>query len=173
MSEFKCPPDEFTDPDLPLVFLAGHETGHDWQSGVSDMLLRSAYAMNVASPRRHPLQDTDVMARIEDARWSLRHMRVALATGVLAVNLEPLATKSEAIDEQIRLFGIDRALSGGGLYRGNGNNIVVRVAPNYRGHEDYIGYLAGEASAIVVQEEAEFIAQILTRLPSPTRPILS
>lgn len=163
MSEFICPPDSFSD-DLPVVFLAGHETGYHWQSDFAHKLLRSSFSMNIASPRRLDGTTPDTLTKIEDATWALRYMRAALGhTGVLALNLEPTDTTDDHIEEQLRLFGIDRALSSGDLHNG-GNHIVIRVAPGYRGNEDYIGYLAGETGAVVTQQEAEFIAQILTRL---------
>ncbi len=165
MSEFIYPPHS-SSIERPVVFLAGHETGHNWQADLAHKLLRTSFDITVASPRRPDEAPQDTMTKIEDATWALRHMRVALGgTGVLALNLEPTNTADDHVEEQVRLFGIDRALSGGDLHDG-GNHIVIRVAPGYRGNEDYVGYLAGETGAIVTQQEAEFIAQILARLRS-------
>jgi hypothetical protein len=169
MSEIISPPHAFTDSDLPTVFLVGHTR----QTELAGTLLRSNYAMNIALPTRVESGRLDTMTRIEDATWSLAYMRSALGgTGVLAVNLEPSDSRAVSSAEQTTLFGIDRALSGDGRFRA-GRNIVIRVAPHHHGHEDYIGYLAGEVGATIVREEAEFIAQILSRLATSTRPIPS
>lgn len=164
MPEFIYPPQEFSDPTVPVVFFAGHEAGHDWQTPLAHKLIASSQQFNIASSRR-PDGPHDTMTQIEDAGWALRHMRAVLGgTGVLAVNLEPFTVDEEKTTEQVEFFGINRALSGVGAHNGTGRHIVIRVAPGYSGNEAYLGYLAGETGAQLVTQEAEFIAQILSRL---------
>lgn len=171
MSELFTPTNRPKDDSLPLVYLAGHIRTEDWQTTLGKQLLLSGFPMNVISPRR-PNGTTRETSPLEDALWSQRYLRQALGgSGILAVNLTPYGNRDSRINEAYELTALGLAIAN--LPPDPSHNVLMRIAPGYTGNDDIIGALMAATDAPLIRDEAEFIAQILSRLPRSTRSTLS
>lgn len=176
MPEFITPPHEFTDTSLPTVFLAGPVQGApDWQRDLARKLQRSGFAMNIASPRRtdEDMATFDINAQVN---WELDHIHAALHMGVLAINFAPqdhtLPYPEGRAFAQTTRWEAGGAILGQEFFDGHAN-VIMHVHPDYRGgNEAYARIVAARNHVPVTADEAEFIAQILSRLPAkrPVRP---
>lgn len=184
MSEFICPPHECSNDELPVVFLAGPVQGApDWQSDMAAKLLRSGFAMNVASPRRTDMDDPAVRAAFDreaqhaQIDWELRHIHRAIKFGVLVINF---AAQDPLLDypvgrayAQTTRFEAGAAILGQEFFDGHAN-IAVRIDPAYRGGNDtYMRYIAERNHIPVVDDEGALICEVLAKLPRPTRSVRS
>lgn len=175
MSEFITPPHEFINHDLPTVFLAGPVQGApDWQTDMARKLLRSGFAMNVASPRRteDDMANFDIEAQIN---WEQDHIKQAIHLGVVVINFVAQDFSIPYPDgrsySQTTRWEAGGAILGLDYYGGQGH-IIMRYDPDYRGGNEAYGRIIAKRNNIpVVAEEAELIARVLSVLPPTTRPI--
>lgn len=178
MTEFIHPPQSFTNPDLPTVFLAGPVQGApDWQSELATKLLRSGFAMNVASPRRHDLEDPAVRAAFDEAAkhaqidWELDNIKRALKFGVLVINFvaqDPnVPYPAGRSYSQTTRFETGGAILGLEFYNeGRPNpNIALSIDPDYQGgNADYARRIAKRNNVPVYDGEAGLINEVILRL---------
>ena len=89
MSEFIIPPHNISQPDNPVVFLAGPVQGsYNWQAVAANQLLASPSAMSIISPRGAPELYKKPSAWLDAEQqtpWEKYHLRLARETGVLAM----------------------------------------------------------------------------------------
>ncbi|MEO5949648.1 MAG: hypothetical protein ABIP74_04545 [Candidatus Saccharimonas sp.] len=148
----------------------------DWQGEIAGRLLRSGFEMNIVSPRRtdEDMASFDIESQVH---WELDHMNAALKLGVLAINFEAqdltLDYPEGRAYAQTTRWEAGGAILGQEFFGGNAK-VVVRIDPLYRGGNEAYARIAARRNNIpVVTSDAEFIAQILARLPNTTRPIPS
>jgi hypothetical protein len=135
-------------------------------------LLRSGFDINIASPRRTDadMASFDINAQVN---WELDHIGAAIRRGALVINfaaqdfdLDYPAGRAYA---QTTRWEAGGAILGQEFFDGEAE-VLLRIDPEYRGgNEAYARIVAARNNVPIITEEAELLAQILSRLERTTR----
>lgn len=171
MSEFIIPPNQITESENPVVFLAGPVQGaRNWQARVgADLLSQSLTDITVVSPRGNPplyAPTSYWMSEGLQTPWEKHHLKLARDQGVLAVWMaEQIYETPGRVYAQTSRIEFGRIA--GWLDYNPAISFVFGVDPKYKGgNQTYMEEVCGDLNIQIARNFGAFTTQILERLYS-------